>query len=614
MASNSKTSSGSTDIPVRLRTRFRRIRRFWATYQWPLVLALLGLSFFFGYIGFEEYFRSFGTESSPLDILYRTIQLATLESGSISGPLSWELELARWMVPLLTAYTALLAVATLFSNQVQLVRLRFFRDHIVICGLGETGTLLTIGFRRQGQEVVAIESDPDNLHVGMCRETGGIVLNGDATEPTMLLKAGVLRASHIVAVCGDDGVNTEVAVAARQLAERRKRGVLTCSLHLVNPQLYELLREQEIAGEPRRLFRMALFNVYRRGADILLGEHPAFDPDLPGDLRPPKLLIIGLGQLGQGLLIRAARAWYDRMKHTSQKMTILVLDRAAVDRTRALESRFSQLSKVCELIPLQFDIRDSAFEEASFLTNVDGETQIDRVFVCLGDHSLGLQAALRIRHNLGQSQIPIVVRMAESSGLAQLIHGEDPGDPIRNIYTFDLLRKTCTPDLVLTGAHELLAQAIHAEYLRSPGATDAADRARVPWDDLPEDLKESNRRQVDHINAYLHAAGYGIKPLTDWDAANFQFTPEEVERMARLEHARWVEERARLGWRYDPGLKDAEKKTHPYLVEWDSLPVAAKAENLQRIEQLPAALASGGFEVFRLLQSAAEIAAQERFS
>jgi hypothetical protein len=259
---------------------------------------------------------------------------------------------------------------------------------------------------------------------------------------------------------------------------------------------------------------------------------------------------------------------------------------------------------VCELTPFQIEVRGHEFEEADFLSNARGEKYLDKVYICLDDHSLGLQTALRVRHRLGQEQPPIIVRMAETSGLAKLIHGGDrTGKSFHNIHTFDLLRQTCTPDLVLAGIHELLAQTIHREYLREmqPKADEVgAGRALVPWEELPEDLKESNRQQVDHISAYLLTAGYGIKPLSDWDAAAFQFMSEEVELMARLEHNRWMEERINLGWRYGPGQKNPKDKTNPSLVEWESLPSSVKGENLRRINKLPAVLAEGGFQVYRI--------------
>lgn len=125
------------------------------------------------------------------------------------------------------------------------------------------------------------------------------------------------------------------------------------------------------------------------------------------------------------------------------------------------------------------------------------------------------------------------------------------------------------------------------------------DEAMLPWESLPETLKESNRRQVDHICATLQAAGYGIKPLTDWEAMFYEFEPDEVELMARLEHDRFVEERGREGWVRGP-KKDVRKKTNPDLRPWEELSEAAVQKNLNSVIELPKVLARGEFQVYRM--------------
>lgn len=112
----------------------------------------------------------------------------------------------------------------------------------------------------------------------------------------------------------------------------------------------------------------------------------------------------------------------------------------------------------------------------------------------------------------------------------------------------------------------------------------------VPGDELLESLKESNRRQADHIGVKLKAVGCGIAPLTDWEAERFQFTPEEVERMAEMEHRRFVEEWLRAGWTYAPGPKNLERRTSPDLVPWDELPEAEEGSQCcARVAALPGA-------------------------
>jgi hypothetical protein len=193
--------------------------------------------------------------------------------------------------------------------------------------------------------------------------------------------------------------------------------------------------------------------------------------------------------------------------------------------------------------------------------------------------------------------------MAEGVGLATLLNrAGDGARTFRNVHPFGLLDQTCTPDLVLGGTHEQLARGFHEAYLagrRQQGELLGRDRALVPWDALPEDLREANRRQVDRVGAELAAAGYAIRPLTDWDAGQYRFAPADVEHMARLEHEQWASGLRRQGWTHDAERKDAARKTHPDLVPWEELSAESKTKNRRAVEALPALLARAGFQVYR---------------
>ena len=85
----------------------------------------------------------------------------------------------------------------------------------MICGLGGNGGLLAIRCHELGMPVVVIESDSRNEHIVQCRQRGVIIMIGDARDPQMLIQAGVRKASYVVAVSGNDGVNVEIAVRVR---------------------------------------------------------------------------------------------------------------------------------------------------------------------------------------------------------------------------------------------------------------------------------------------------------------------------------------------------------------------------------------------------------------
>ncbi len=122
---------------------------------------------------------------------------------------------------------------------------------------------------------------------------------------------------------------------------------------------------------------------------------------------------------------------------------------------------------------------------------------------------------------------------------------------------------------------------------------------QVPWEQLPERLKESNRVQAANIGNTLAAAGYSITQLRDWGAGEKDFTPQEVEIMARKEHERWCQERRDGGWTKGP-VRDEQKKTNPDLVPWEDLEEKEKEKNRRFVRGLPKTLAKAGFQVGRI--------------
>ena len=581
---------------------WERVKRWWQGQHWFVIGALWVVALGLGYIGFARHAAASGQPRSATDLLYLTLQLFTLESGSVSGPKGWELELARLLAPAVAAYTAVQALAEIFYQQLQLVRIRFIRDHVVICGLGRKGYLLAQGFRQRGDRVVAIEQDEDNDLIEQCREQGIIVLIGNAGNQELLRQARVQRAKHVVSVCDDDGANAEVAVHAREQVGDRQRKALTSILHIVDPQLCDLLREREIEMGKVDAFRLEFFNVFDSGARALLNEYPAFSET---QSHPAHLLVVGLGRMGESLVVHAARGWHARHTATAERLRVTIIDREAERKTESLCLRYPQLGRVCELVAQPMDIHWPEFQRAEFLFDADGHCDVTTVYVCLDDDSLGLSAALALRQRVREHGIPIVVRMEQDAGLATLLGGRDGGKDgnggFENLHAFGLLDRTFTPGLLLGGAHEIIARAIHEGYVGHRQKLDEepqVDPAMVPWEELTEEFRESCRRQADHIGLKLKAVGCGLAPLTDWDAELFEFTLEEVDRMARMEHERWMAERRREGWRLGP--RDSKAQTNPNLVPWEQLPEDVKKLNQKMMRDLPAFLARVGLQTCRL--------------
>jgi len=572
----------------------------WREFRW-IVLGGLWLSILLlGYAGFSKYFSAHNIPATSMDLIYATIQLVVLESGNLTSPLPLEVEIARFALPTLAAVTAVTTLAIIFLEQARQVRLRFIRNHIVICGFGRMGSLLANSFIDRGDSVVVIEFDDGNPLIEQVKARGAIVLSGTATDSIVLSRAGIQRASSLIAVCGDDRVNAEIAIRAQQVVKTRRRKPLNCYIHIVDPQLYELLVNKELGGQDYSSIRLELFNVFNQGAKLLLQEFPPITPENEG--RRPHILVVGMGNFGESLIVHTARTWSIEHPESDHRLKFTVIDRDAEQKCEVLSIRYPQLPKRCEFHPLSIEFDSPTFHRSDFLFTAGKSVDVDIIYICLDDDSQGLSVSQTLLRRILQQQIPLIIRTQGTASLAGFLSSSTEGrSAFQHVHPFALLDRTCTPDLLLSGSHEYLARALHEEYVRQQTkAGIAAGPARLTWSQLSEPMKESNRKQVDRIGANLEAVGCRIAPLMDWDSTPFIFTLAEIEVIAHREHQGWCDDLRREGWTFAPVPKNTKKKTHPDLVEWDELPEPEKEKNRAPIRELPTFLTRAGYRIDRL--------------
>lgn len=599
--------------------------RLWRRHGGLLLGLLWAAALILGYIGFARHALATGRSSRVIDLTYRTLQLVAMNSGDVDGA-GWQLDTARFLLPVLAAWTALRALLSLFRDRWQQLRVRSWRDHVIVCGLSRKGWLLAQGFAARGDRVIVIEANKDHALVGPCRERGIGVFTGDATDPDLLCRAGVHRARHLVAVTDDDGVNAEIAVRVQGLLraaaspgskQAGRRCPLTCTVHIVDPHLHELARTREMALEEGSPFRLELFNVFDRAARLLWSQFGTGRPD--GPVSPPAaaghgggcsahILVTGLGRLGESLVVHAARDWHTRLhespRRAAGRLRITVVDKEADWKCQALCLRYPRLASVCDLVSLRMNVRSPEFQEGAFLAGGAGYPPVGVAYICLDDDSLGLRTGLAIHQRLllsADGATQVVVRMAGAGGLARLVEPNGRGGAaFASLHAFGLLDRTCTPDAILGGTHEVLARGLHDVYLEQAqvlGHTEATNPSLVEWERLPEELRESNRAAADGIFGELAALRYTLVPLADWDAAAFLFSEADVEHLARSEHSRFVAERVSQGWRYAGAPKDLPSKHSPAITSWERLSEEERSKALATMRRLPLTLARAGFQI-----------------
>ena len=597
----------------------RRVRPIFRRAEWWVVGTLVPTLLILGGIGFARYGQAAGEKWTLLDWAYRSLQLLTMESGALEKTelINTELHIARTLLPIVTIYALVRAFLRLcYQGMVHLYIRLFYRRHVIVLGLGGNGFLLATECDRLGQPVVVVEEDAENDRVQHCRGMGITVLVGSVLDPRMLRWAGAARAKYVFAVCGDDGTNCEAFNQIRRIGEARAGKPLTCIVHILDSHLCQLLRLRELESGATGRVRLQFFSVYQSGARAMLREHSPFPA--PGSAAPaPHLLVVGLGRLGQSLIVEAAYNWKMRRGKTfaDDKLFITVADRDAKRKTGCIKARHPVVDELCEIIPREVEFESEEYENGDFLRaspSGKGRPDVTQVYVCLANDSHSLATALIVRRQLakhlgpGADRVPIVVRTLYETGVAKLLREE--GGDFEMLRPFALFTRVCRPELLLGGVAERIARALHEHYLTHE--RNKKPREEKPsvkeWEELSEQYREDNRGRAVAILQQIRTIGCDVRTATHTGADEFTLAREDVEDMARMEHDRWRESKKAQKWRYGP-VRNDDAKTHPLLIEWKDLPEPDKEGNRQSCREYPEILDIVNLEIHRVSdRSAAE--------
>jgi hypothetical protein len=568
-------------------------------------------------LGFPSYLATPGQDPfAPtvlLDSVYRSLQLFVLSWEWSSRPIPWILQVARLLAACVALSAALAALFQLFRERVASFLLQRSREHVILCGLGERGVALVEDLCEQRQKVVVIEGQENHPDLLACRALGAKVLVGSPADPRVLSQARVDRAATLLSLFQDDARSIETLTQVYRLSSGRSLGHLRCVVQIFDHEMRRLLDKHEAFKDQRIPVNLELFNLFDTCAHVMLRESPA----LFRQGEPRRLLIVGMGWLGQMLLQRVVRAWHiDRLAKLQDQasgrpqpaglgwklnsLQLLVVDRDRLNLETHLAGQGLSQSEDCEVFANGMDVEGDDFLAGKFVPQHDTGNTIDAVFICLPDDRLALLTAVRLRERFG-ANLPVVVRMSSRSGAADLL--TTPG--MEGLHVVGLHDLVSTMSLVTNATIEMIAREIHRDYVLDQfahGQTAESNSVLRPWHMLDPGLQESNRQAAGHIDAKLKAIGCEKFPVRAVESL-FEFTPDEVERLARMEHERWCEERRQMSWTFGP-VKDVHKKTSPALVSYDTLPDATNEANRTAIRRIPVWLAKAGFGIRRVKEKA----------
>ncbi|MCD4750460.1 MAG: hypothetical protein K8R59_13905 [Thermoanaerobaculales bacterium] len=119
----------------------------------------------------------------------------------------------------------------------------------------------------------------------------------------------------------------------------------------------------------------------------------------------------------------------------------------------------------------------------------------------------------------------------------------------------------------------------------------------VSYDELAEEPRAENRANVADIPNKLVLAGYVMTPARG-EHSPPTFPDEILERLAEIEHERWVKHKLDREWQF-ADTTDPSRKLHSGLVPWQELSESEREKDREMVRSIPRILARAGFTIMQ---------------
>ena len=531
----------------------------------PFVWLLLGLtaaiSIAFGVYGWRETLTEAGVKPNWSVVLEQTVGLASGGDAIVVGEQydeHWTVVVARWGLKGVLGLAVVQSALVVFWRHARRWRFRKVSGHQVFVGLGGYNAELALREARDGRLVSIVDEEEHHPRRGKLEEEGALMVIGSCLDSQALKAAGVERAARVVVWSsgGDDiGIGAAEAVEALgTVSDRSDRQLLVC---LESRQTRELLNQRwSLIRQPRGLTtRILSFEAaaLRQLVNRMARELAASTEVLH---RGPRILIAADAAFSQEFL-RAAVPFIQISGETLPEYWVVVDDPKESDSFELLNPAASLVAKI------HFVHTDAQLAPACpALTGL----QFDMALVKLASESQTLQLGERLLRS-ASLELGRVEAVVSESVKVRLVEDEC----LRVSSIFELgLQSPEFGDLSL----ESKARENHEAYLA--GLSQVERFKATGWDELPENLKESNRWAVLHRE---------IKQEI-WSRTSESARQSLVEHLSICEHQRWMGEKAMDGWRYaDLPEQDKKRRQHPSLIPWRDLSESEKEKDRVQVRK-----------------------------
>ena len=494
----------------------------------------------------------------------------------------------------------------------------FMKDHIIIISKSPKSSdvnsknvykMMSLAIDLAGaiasdRKVILVADEIDDFRRAILWENGIRVLNYTGNFTAMLTASGAAKANTLIALCDDPLDNIAICRAALSPTLKNNNLQVRC---LINPLRKKHLFNPEEYFEKDSLVRLRIFNQAELLARKLFLEFPP-DAAVAQSSDRVHIILLGLTAPSEALIRQAVKlGHYKSGKHP--KVTIVDSD---IEKKLAQSSaHLTSFRKWIEIIQCDSDLE--LLEAGKVKGLLSSNDAVTVAYICTNDEIINLRLAILfleiMEKNVGPKQIKSfkVVALDPPGGTVLsdfYLYGKHAG----KFHTFSLVgkdknaKKSFLVESLLSDLDDTVSRSLHQSYVEKDlqMLKDNPDHKvhpnSVPWDQLPENIRDANRSVADHFEIKLRAVG--CKMVAKEIGKEAQLNTTEIELLAFMEHQRWWADRSINGWKFAK-TRDDQNRLHPNMLPYDELSEADKQKDRDSVLKMLDVFRSKGYRVVR---------------
>ncbi len=539
---------------------------------------LVSLSSILGLIGFFIYFKNHDISYNISDLVYAVVKLFIIDSDYSLTHINIFLNVARFLAPLSLATAIIQGVLNLFSSRFNIEKVKRYNDHMIICGDAKSNRLLIndVINTKKGDFIVVINEN--NVDANPIKNT----IEYQNINTDLLTNIAFYRSRYLFVSFNNDAESLNFAASLLDTINIDQiQKEIDIIILFKNPKWSELSNDlgilrniNEKVSNSRHLNLGYLNYIDKAIRKNMLVCAPDIIRPIEGISDPQiEVGIIGFNMIMQRLIINLA---LNSHYINNQKLKIYVSHNSSEEFS--IFTKEYQLNNILEIV--EIDIEE-----------LSNEINITAIYICENDELKLMQYMKVLRKSDNLSNVRRFIFIEQSNNITSLL-------PTEQNHIVDISKEVGIFDNVIDESLDDLAKTIHNDYITKLKETNKLQKDKEThqkWNLLPDEIKDRNRMQADHIDLKLRSLGCekvnidSPKEIYDWS------NDSRLEALSKAEHNRWMAYMYYKGWKLGD-VKDEQKKTHPDLIPYEDLEDYIKQYDRNTIKNIPYLLDVSGYK------------------